>query len=98
MSNKVMGCEYFTEVGPSRTVLFNIDECEGCGCDVEAPNPVTLIDVPYSDVSHLLFVSPENRPGEGGYNDIIGGTACYDCDRKHQSIIDLDDAEYALGD
>ena len=95
MSNEVMGCKYFTEAGPSRTVLFNVDECEGCGCDIEAPNRVTLIDVPYSDVSHLLFVSPEQMPPAGGYNDLIGGSACYDCDSKNQSAADWHDDEPA---
>lgn len=62
--------------------LFNVDECDVCGCKIEVANAISLVGVSFEDIEHLHW--SVDRLDEGGWNDKVGGVVCCVCDGKNQ--------------
>lgn len=60
--------------------VFNLDECENCGCTVEAVNGCSIS---FQDVTHLVrsgVLIPHDRPASTlYYNEVLGVACCERC-------------------
>jgi hypothetical protein len=54
--------------------LFNVEECENCGKEVQAVNAIGLHN---PQDFNLIYV--DVLPPEQGWNDDLGGCDCDDC-------------------
>lgn len=58
--------------------VFNLDECEKCGCECEAPNAIGVYATPRElEDQGMIYMS--DLPSEQGYCEKFGGAVCYDC-------------------
>lgn len=66
---------------PNLFRVFDIDECERCGCDVEAVNAVN-VEMDEQTLLVLGKVCLSERLSELYHNDIFGGAVCDRCDNE----------------
>lgn len=74
---KADGYTHFEKVERNFVQFYSIDECEVCGCEVQAANPVKVVATPHEAASAGLI--EKRAPDEGGWSDLHGCATCSAC-------------------
>lgn len=75
---KQAGYTHAEVTGPNTLLLYAIEECEVCGCEIAAANSVTVHSKFKHDAVRAGLTVMES-PSEGGYSDIHEGSTCDAC-------------------
>lgn len=59
-------------------VAFNIDHCENCGCECQAPNTINLLEQAVT-LQSLGMKQASHLPQELGWSEELEGAVCEDC-------------------
>lgn len=83
MASKLPWTHFFVHAD-GRITGFVPDTCESCGCDIQAPNSVTLCETPQR-LRALGLKESQELPEEAYYDEATDREACYNANCAYYS-------------
>ena len=82
---KQSGYTHAEVTGPSKLLLYTVEECDVCGCECSAANSVTVHHFNRADARNAGLLVME-APEESGWSELHEAATCSECNAQLTAV------------